>query len=204
LQSTVIMMLTSGDGPDDIARCKSLGGAAHLIKPVKQSDLFDAIVAASGIAERVEEKSEPETKPSGMQPLRILLAEDSYANQRLAVGLLSKWGHDVTVANNGREAVTKLEEGDFDLILMDVQMPEMDGYQATAVIRERELRTANHIPIIAMTAHAMKGDREECLAAGMDEYVSKPIRLADLRSAIEKTSLAKLVERQPDEQEDTG
>ena len=186
LQNIVIMMLSSGDGPDDIARCKSVGGAVHLIKPIKQSDLFNAIVLSTGIAGTVAQTPEASLEQGDTKPLRILLAEDSYANQRLAVGLLSKWGHDVTVANNGREAVTKLEEEPFDLVLMDVQMPEMDGYQATAVIRERETRTGKRVPIVAMTAHAMKGDREECLAAGMDDYVSKPIRRSELRRALEE------------------
>jgi CheY-like chemotaxis protein len=119
-----------------------------------------------------------------MRPLRILLAEDSSTNQRLAVGLLSKLGHTTTVANNGQEAVTALEREPFDLVLMDVQMPEMDGYQATAVIRTREAGKHKHTPIVAMTAHAMKGDREECLAAGMDGYISKPIRMAELEAVI--------------------
>ena len=189
LSSTVIMMLSSGDGPGDIARCRELGGAAHLIKPIKQSELFDAIVTATGI-EFHEEFDEPAVQSDNhtgtMRPLQILLAEDSYPNQRLAVGLLSKWGHEVSVADNGLIAIAKTEERPFDLILMDVQMPEVDGYQATAVIREREARTGRHIPIIAMTAHAMKGDREECLAAGMDDYVSKPIRRDELRRAIEQ------------------
>src|SRR5262249_11635472 len=102
------------------------------------------------------------------------------------VGVLSKWGHHVVVANNGREAVEQLDQESFDLVLMDVQMPEMDGYQATAVIREREARHGGHLPIVAMTAHAMKGDREECLAAGMDSYVSKPIRMRELERVIDE------------------
>jgi signal transduction histidine kinase/DNA-binding response OmpR family regulator len=186
LQSTVILMLTSGDGLDDIARCRELGGAAHLLKPIKQSELFDAIVAATGVAAPSDPKRDPRNEPAPMRSLRILLAEDSYANQRLAVGLLSKWGHLVTVVSNGREAVERLSEGAFDLVLMDVQMPELDGFQATAVIREREATTAARIPIIAMTAHAMKGDREECVTAGMDGYVSKPIRQAELRRVLEE------------------
>jgi CheY-like chemotaxis protein len=185
LDGAVILMLTSGDSPGDIDRCRKVGGAAHLMKPVKQSELFDAIVTSLGVVEHVEPSSdETPRSPKGSSPLRILLAEDSYSNQRLAVGVLSKWGHEVTVVNNGCEAVATLENGSFDLVLMDVQMPEMDGYQATAVIREREARAGGHIPIIAMTAHAMKGDREECLAAGMDGYVAKPIRRAELERVI--------------------
>ena len=156
------------------------------MKPIKHSELFDAIVAGLGVAEQVAVPSEvPETGKSG-RPLRILLAEDSEANRRLAVGLLSKWGHQVTVAVNGREAVAKLAEGPFDLVLMDIQMPEMDGYQATARIRQGEAGTGKHVAIVAMTAHALKGDREKCLAAGMDGYVSKPIRKHELRHAIEE------------------
>jgi two-component system, sensor histidine kinase and response regulator len=187
LGGTVILMLTSGDGPGDIERCRKVGGAAHLIKPVKQSELFDAIVESLGVVHdagsTIGESSAP-TSP--IRPLRILLAEDSFTNQRLAVGLLSKWGHDVTVAKNGLEAIAAFDADAFDLVLMDVQMPEMDGFQATAVIREREACRSTRTPIIAMTAHAMKGDREECLAAGMDGYVAKPIRRDELQQAIEK------------------
>jgi CheY-like chemotaxis protein/HPt (histidine-containing phosphotransfer) domain-containing protein len=186
IDSPVILMLTSGDSPGDIERCRQVGGAAYLMKPVKQSELFDAIVAAF---ESVDESAEaalppPPTAEQTGRPLKILLAEDSYVNQRLAVGVLSGWGHVVTVANDGVEAVAASARERFDLVLMDVQMPELDGYQATAQIRERESKTGGHVPIIAMTAHAMKGDREECLAAGMDGYVSKPIRRPELQAAI--------------------
>jgi CheY-like chemotaxis protein len=182
---TLILMLTSGDGPGDVERCRKVGGSAHLIKPIKQSELFDAIVASLGTAEAVRPASQaPSPAARTMRSLRILLAEDSSTNQRLAVGLLSKLGHATTVANNGQEAVAALEREPFDLVLMDVQMPEMDGYQATAVIRTRETGKHKHTPIVAMTAHAMKGDREECLAAGMDGYISKPIRMAELEQVI--------------------
>ena len=117
--------------------------------------------------------------------LRILLAEDNVVNQRLAVKVLNKRGYCVVVAGNGKEAVAAFEQEPFDAILMDVQMPEMDGFEATGVIREKEKETGSHIPIIAMTAHAMKGDRERCLEAGMDEYVSKPIRPQIVVDAIE-------------------
>ncbi|HEV8067773.1 MAG TPA: PAS domain S-box protein [Planctomycetaceae bacterium] len=187
LGRTVILMLTSGDGPGDVERCRTVGGSAHLMKPVKQSELFDAIVATLLVGPHVERPSSTsESELSSLRPLRILLAEDSYPNQRLAVGVLSKWGHQVTVANNGCEALAALDTNSFDLVLMDVQMPEMDGYQATAIIREREIRTKNHIPIVAMTAHAMKGDREDCLAAGMDAYVAKPIRRRELQQVLEE------------------
>jgi two-component system sensor histidine kinase/response regulator len=184
-EGTLILMLTSGDSQGDVERCRQVGGSAHLIKPIKQSELFDAIVASLGTAEVVRPAPQvPSPAARATRPLKILLAEDSTTNQRLAVGLLSKLGHTTTVANNGQEAVVALEREPFDLVLMDVQMPEMDGYQATAVIRAREAGKHQHTPIVAMTAHAMKGDREECLAAGMDGYIAKPIRLADLDHVI--------------------
>lgn len=188
LSGAVIMMLTSGGRSGDISRCEKLGISAYLLKPVKQSELFDAIVAGLGTATHDAAAAEriPGTCITTVRPLRILLAEDSLVNQKLAIGLLSKWGHTVTVANNGREALAKLEAHAFDLVLMDVQMPEMDGMEATAAIRTGEKETGVHIPIIAMTAHAMKGDREACLAAGMDAYVAKPVRAHELYAAIEQ------------------
>ena len=185
LAATRVIVLTSGDRPGDISRSKNLGVAGYLVKPIKQSELFDAIVGALGVT-TVDDGKQPEatrTAPS-IRPLRILLAEDSIPNQKLAVGLLTKWGHTLTVTANGREALAAWEAQPFDLILMDVQMPEMDGLQATQLIRESERVSGRHIPIIAMTAHAMKGDREECLAAGMDGYVPKPIRVNELSTAL--------------------
>ena len=184
--STVIMMLTSGDRPGDISRCQQLGVAAYLLKPIKQSELFDAIALALGISEPEDEAAEtPAAEQASRLPaLRILLAEDSLVSQKLAMGLLEKYGHTVVIANHGREAVAALESQDFDLVLMDVQMPEMDGFEATGVIRAKEKRTGGHIPIIAMTAHAMKGDRERCLEAGMDGYISKPIRVKEVFETI--------------------
>ena len=185
--SPVILMLTSGDRPGDFARCREIGVAAYLLKPVKQSELFDAIVAALGVAipeEEIAEVSEL-VRSQPVRPLRILLAEDSHVNQRLAIGLLEKQQHTVFVANNGREAIAAWESEPFDLILMDVQMPEMDGFEATTLIRAREARLGQHLPIIAMTAHAMKGDRERCLECGMDDYISKPVRPRQLYETIE-------------------
>jgi len=187
LGSTIIMMLTSGDRPGDIARCEQLGVAAYLLKPIKQSELFDAIVLALGITAVEDEVSQkrPADQPSRICPLQILLAEDSFVNQKLAVGLLEKYGHTVVVANHGREAIAAVQSREFDLILMDVEMPEMDGFEATAAIRAWENETGTHIPIVAMTAHAMKGDRERRLEAGMDDYVAKPIRAKQLFDTIE-------------------
>ncbi len=185
LSQTPAIVLTSGDRPGDIARSKELGIAGYLVKPVKQSELFDAIVGVLGIApEPGATGTAPLAVPQPVRLLQILLAEDSLPNQKLAVGLLTKWGHTVTVAGNGREAFAAWESRHFDLILMDVQMPELDGLQTTHLIREREGATGQHIPIVAMTAHAMAGDREQCLSAGMDAYVPKPIRVPELQAVL--------------------
>jgi CheY-like chemotaxis protein len=128
----------------------------------------------------------PDSSPGKPRKYRILLAEDHVVNQKLAVRLLEKQGHVVEVASNGREAVSAVERETFDLVLMDIQMPEMDGISATVAIREKERETGNHLPIIAVTAHAMKGDKERCLEAGMDDYITKPIRVPELLAAIEQ------------------
>jgi PAS domain S-box-containing protein len=185
----IIMLLGAGNRPGDIARCEQLGVAAFLIKPVKQSELLDTILAILN-PERIEDESCSEADAAAdVRPLTILLAEDTLINQRLATGLLEQMGHRVVVANNGVEALAALDRADderptFDLVLMDVQMPEMDGLEATAKIREREKETGRHVPIIAMTARAMRGDRERCLEAGMDGYLAKPVRAKELRAAI--------------------
>lgn len=186
LGSTVIMMLTSGGRPGDVGRCEDLHVAAYLFKPVKQSELFDAMALALGISSPADadEVSATALPDPLTRPLRILLAEDSLVNQKLAVGLLQKYGHTVDVVGDGRAALATVETQDYDLVLMDVQMPEMDGLEATRAIRVREARHGGHLPIIAMTAHAMKGDRERCLEAGMDSYVAKPIRARELFEAI--------------------
>jgi signal transduction histidine kinase/CheY-like chemotaxis protein len=178
-----VIVLSSGRRPEDAQRGADLGVAAMLLKPVKQSELHEAIAACCGHVGDGQAKAP--TVRSGMRPLRILLAEDSLVNQRMAVGLLEKRGHQITIAINGREAVAAATANRFDLILMDVQMPEMDGFAATAEIRKLESATGRHTPIVAMTAHAMKGDRERCLAAGMDHYISKPIRSQELFAMIE-------------------
>jgi signal transduction histidine kinase/DNA-binding response OmpR family regulator len=187
LADTTIIVLTSGAHPGDPKRCDELEIAAYLMKPVKQSELFDAIGMSLGAADRENERDEAseERRSSVLPPLRVLLAEDSLVNQRLAVGLLEKHGHSVVVAVNGKDAIAALAAQDFDVVLMDVEMPEMDGLEATAVIRVTEKQTDKHVPIIAMTAHAMKGDRERCLDAGMDDYVSKPIRVQKLLETLE-------------------
>jgi PAS domain S-box-containing protein len=184
-----IMMLTSASQNGDAARCRELGVARYLIKPIGQSELLDAILQAVG------GKLPAVVPPSGpgiQLPLRkrrrgfrILLAEDNLVNQMLAVRLLEKQGHHVQVAGDGREALQKLKEEDFDLVLMDVQMPVMGGFEAAAAVREIEKSTGKHIPIVALTAHAVTGDRERCLAAGMDGYVAKPIHPEELLEQIE-------------------
>ena len=150
------------------------------MKPVKQSELLLAIASSLSVTTTPDVPSEPAPVEHELATLNIPLAEDSLVNQRLAVGLLQKHGHSVTVAGNGKEAVTALESQDFDAVLMDIEMPEMGGYEATAVIRAQERQSGRHAPIIAMTAHAMKGDRERCLESGMDDYISKPIRIQQL------------------------
>jgi two-component system, sensor histidine kinase and response regulator len=189
LAGTTILMLTSAGHRGDAARCLALGIASPLVKPISQAELLDAIlntlsdgpvrspvVARHGVRESARK-------------LRILLAEDNSVNQRVATRLLERRGHTVVVALNGREALAALEKpgsGEFDLILMDVQMPEMNGLEATVIIRAQEKSSARHLPIIAMTAHAMKGDEERCLAAGMDGYASKPIQADLLFATIER------------------
>ena len=155
---------------------------------MKQSELFEAVACAlgSGAEGRVDVESVEPSTP--MASLRILLAEDNLVNQKLAVALLTPLGHKVSVVNNGKDAVDSLARQDFDVVLMDVQMPEMSGPEATAAIRDRERIQGGHTPIIAMTAHALQGDRQRCLAAGMDDYVSKPIRVEKLYEALRRVS----------------
>jgi two-component system, sensor histidine kinase and response regulator len=187
IRSTLVMMLTSLDRMGDASRCDELGIKSYLIKPVKQSDLFDAIVLALEGERRGPTVSPiaPETLPR-LRSLNVLLAEDSLANQKLAKGLLTRWGHHLTIVNNGLEAVAAVRRHGFDLVLMDVQMPELDGIEATKQIRGLEAGGGRRTPIIAMTAHAMKGDKERCLAAGMDAYCPKPVRPRELHDAILK------------------
>jgi signal transduction histidine kinase/CheY-like chemotaxis protein len=187
-QGATIMMLTSANSPGDASRCRALGLAAYLIKPIKQSELLDAIVTILGSQnEQAGAASLPdhEVLPT-VGPLSILIAEDNLVNQRLLVRLLEKQGHRLTTALNGQEALNALGEGRFDLVLMDVQMPVLGGLEATAAIRQRERLEGGRMPIIAITAHAMKGDRERCLDAGMDGYVSKPVQPAELAAEIKR------------------
>jgi len=188
LARTTVVMLTSAGRPGDVGLCQGLGISAYLIKPVKQSELLDAILTALSSTLSRAEPPVTAIHPSpgvNRRPLHVLLAEDNSVNQMVAVHLLEKQGHTVVAANNGREALAALERQAFDLVLTDVQMPEMDGFEATGLIRQQEQGTGRHVPILAMTAYAMKGDRERCLAAGMDGYVSKPINPRELWEAME-------------------
>jgi two-component system, sensor histidine kinase and response regulator len=181
-----LVILTSAGQPEDVARCRRLGISAYLTKPVKQSELFDVIITSigqpAGERPRAPRPARRARRPQGK--LHVLLAEDNPVNQLLATRIFKKLGHHVTVVSNGREALSAVQAGQFDLVAMDVQMPEMDGLDATAAIRAWEKATGTHTPIMAMTAHAMKGDRERCLAAGMDGYTSKPIRIGELEHTI--------------------
>ena len=189
LESPTMIMISSAARPGDTQRCRKLGIIRHMTKPVIKSELFETIVDALGEqveGEQVDESETPEVDPSKLAgpPLRILLAEDGLINQRVATGFLERAGHIVSLARNGQEAVDASEQQTFDLLLMDVQMPVMDGHEASAIIREREKVTGEHLKIIAMTAAAMKGDRERCFEAGMDAYVSKPINAEELFGTI--------------------
>jgi len=188
-------MVTSGEHPGDLARSRQLGIAAYLTKPVRRNELRAAI--AGGIASgkcpknpgkrmetRTVQTSRPEI-PSRDRRLRILLAEDNVVNEKVACAILKIDGHTVEVARNGRQAVESMAKGSFDLVLMDIQMPEMDGFEATAAIREMEKQTGGHTPIIALTAHALGGYKEMCLAAGMDDYLTKPLQRQLLLQTLE-------------------
>jgi signal transduction histidine kinase/CheY-like chemotaxis protein/HPt (histidine-containing phosphotransfer) domain-containing protein len=188
LAGPAIMMLTSCGQPADAGRCRALGLSAYLVKPVKQSELLQAIRAALSGTEGRSGEPAPRPREGTPAPLRVLVAEDNYVNQRLARRLLERLGHTVVVASNGVEALAALDRHAIDVVLMDVQMPEMDGLEAAARIRRREEGTGRHLPIIALTAHAMKGDRERCLDAGMDDYVPKPIQVERLQEALESVT----------------
>ena len=185
-----LLLIHSGDRSADASRGDRAGADACLTKPVSPSDLFDTIASLLQFS-TLAHPGLTETPPVSPEPLelrglRVLLAEDSLYNQKLAVGLLEKRGHRATVAGNGAEALDELAHGVFDLVLMDVQMPDVDGLEATRRIRARERETGGHVPIIAMTAQALQGDRERCLAAGMDDYLSKPVRARQLYDVIDR------------------
>jgi len=190
LKDTIMIMLTSIGERGDAAHMLEVGFAAYLTKPIKQSQLYDCLAAVVGKKVNVvaEEKKTIVTRHSlaeySRHRVNILLAEDNMINRKVALRILQKLGYQADAVVNGKEVVEAVQEAHYDLILMDIQMPEMDGFEATGKIREMEKETGKHIPIIAMTAHAMKGDRERCLEGGMDDYVSKPIQQKELNAAI--------------------
>jgi signal transduction histidine kinase/DNA-binding response OmpR family regulator len=190
LSGATVMMLTSGMPPGAAARCTELGVASYLTKPVTQAELIDAILIAIGGATEIENVATIIPTAGTPTSLRILIAEDNQINRAVAAGILAKRGHSLVHAGNGREAVDAVARETFDVILMDVQMPEMDGFEATRLIRAFEEGTGRHTRIVAMTAHAMAGDRERCLAAGMDDYVSKPLRKENLVQALSGADVA--------------
>ena len=195
LKNTILVLMTSMGYRDDAGRFEKIGFRAYLTKPVKQSHLYDCLALAGGksIKPLTDNKQEIITIHSLAEQRKhqkkVLLAEDNKINQKVAMTLLKKLGYTCDVVFNGREAITALGEKPYDLVLMDCQMPEMDGYEATAQIRDLTSRVLNHdIPIIAMTAHAMKGDREKCIEAGMDDYLTKPVLRNHLSDMLEKWS----------------
>jgi two-component system, sensor histidine kinase and response regulator len=188
LQSSVIMMLTSYDRVRSVARCREMGVQTYLIKPVSSSDLLRSIRIALGMQTAGSAIALPATEISPSSPsLRILLAEDNLVNQKIAMTMLGKMGHRTTLARNGAEALEQWRKNEFDLIFMDVHMPEMSGLQATMQIRREEDATGRHVRIIAMTASAMSGDRERCSVAGMDDYISKPVSYMAIEQMITTT-----------------
>jgi signal transduction histidine kinase/DNA-binding response OmpR family regulator len=191
LGTPMLMMLSSVGQSADRIRCTELGVASYLTKPIRQSVLLDAMLEVLASREQlattpVAQNSEPVADHRARR--RILLAEDNAVNRLVVAAILAKHGHELVVVENGIEALAAVQRGSFDAVLMDVQMPEMDGLEATAAIRGAELGTGRRVPIIALTAHAMKGDRDACLAAGMDAYLSKPVHPAALLDAIEEAT----------------
>ena len=187
----IIMLLSSADPRQEQTRCAQLGLGAWLIKPPKQSDLLNSIVSAFGEHLAAHQPAPSRLREPAPSHLRrsILLAEDNPINQRVALGILGRRGHQLTIVDNGLKALDALAEQRFDLLLMDVEMPELDGLATAKEIRRREAGSGRHLPIVAMTAYAMKGDRERCLAAGMDEYLDKPLRPEKVFAVVESIAL---------------
>lgn len=188
MQETHVIMLSSSTQKGNADRCRALGVHTYLKKPIIQSELFDAIIETLHAHPAVVANTAHKVVTNGpklQRPLHLLLTEDNPVNQMFAIAILEKKGHKVRVANNGQEAIDILKKEQFDAVLMDIQMPVLDGLEATRRIRASEQGTTNHIPIIAMTAHAMERDREECLQVGMDNYISKPIRTEHLFEILE-------------------
>ncbi len=206
-----LLLLTSAGQPEDLTVCQALRIAACLTKPVRQSELFDSLMKAlmprgrpepAGTDRGRTDHANHTVSPS--KELRILLVEDHPVNQKVAVRMLERLGHSAMVAGDGVQALRALEASRFDIVLMDLQMPEMDGFDAVRAIRARESGTGRRLPVLALTAHVMQGDRERCLAAGFDDYLSKPIRQADLQAALEALRLRDpgAVDAPPDQDSD--
>jgi two-component system sensor histidine kinase/response regulator len=187
LGGATMMMLTSGGQPGDAARCQNSGISGYFPKPVRQTELLQGITIALKVADQTAAPliTRHTVREAGRR-LRVLLVEDNEVNQKLAQRLLERRGYVVLVAGDGRQALAAMDKDMFDIVLMDVQMPEMDGYEATMAIRERERASGRRTPVVAMTAHARKADEERCTTAGMDGFVSKPIRTSELVSTIER------------------
>src|SRR3954452_19368369 len=199
LAATRIILLTSGERPGDPARFRELRIDAQLLKPVQQDELLETIYRAMSRSRR---HAPPSASPKSRQqastapvpaatPLHILVAEDNELSAQVLEQALVRQGHHVRLASNGREVLALAEQGGFDLLLLDVHMPELDGFQVVQAVRERELTGGGHLPIIALTARSRKEDRERCLAAGMDDYLSKPVQAADLWAAIDRAVAAR-------------
>ncbi len=193
LTSTVVVMLTSDRQPGDLDRCRELQVAAHLIKPVRQGQLRQALSTAAGQRPAADAAAGPRSIAAASEAgrLRVLVAEDNVVNQKLARAMLTRLGHDCVLASDGREAIAEWGAGGYDAIFMDVQMPDLDGFDATREIRRIEAGSGVRVPIVAMTAHAMPGDRERCLGAGMDDYVTKPISLTEIARVLSSIQAAR-------------
>jgi len=201
---TLIMMLSATGQAAESARCQELGAVPYVVKPVKSSQLLDAIMTALLPVPQMPADRDT-AQPAPVRPMRILLAEDNPVNQFVVTAVLEKHGHTVVPATDGRQALAAVLAGGFDLVLMDVHMPEMDGYAATAAIRDAEKHTGDHIPIVALTAAAMEGDREISLAVGMDDYLAKPVRSAELLAVVDRiAAAANPTESKPIGTEDSG
>ncbi len=188
MDNSIIMMLRSDDTFEAIAKCRKIGTNIHLTKPIKQSALLRSILHTLDTKSARSAQTRDSGLPAADKTLHVLLAEDNLVNQKVGMRMLEKQGHTVVVANDGVEAVSAWEKDSFDLILMDIQMPNMNGYETTASIRDKETHTGTHIPIIAMTAYAMKGDKERCIESGMDGYIAKPIRTEQMFAEIERVT----------------
>jgi CheY-like chemotaxis protein/HPt (histidine-containing phosphotransfer) domain-containing protein len=195
LSATPLVLLTSGDRPGDLARLRELRVNAHLLKPVQQDELLGTIYQVLRKDEGGRMKDEMRVRavsgssfilPPSSFPLHVLVAEDNEFNAQLLEQLLVRRGHRVRLANNGREALALAEEGGFDLLLLDIHMPELDGFQVVRAVREREQTLGGHLPVVALTARSRQEDRERCLAAGMDDFLAKPIQAAELWAAVER------------------